>query len=275
MNVKKSPLKGLTSINVTSDFGYRKFSYKNPSGKVVTVEGNHSGIDLTPGSEIVPIAKGKVTAVRKDVTGYSESLASGNYVTLYHGNNVYSTYCHLDHDSVSVNVGDVVDTNKVLGTTKIKTTGWSTGLHLHFGIKVNGVFVDPKDYLLGNKVIADYVVPVVVVTPVVTGNTYKVVKGDTLSGIGAKLGIDWHLIYNANKAVIGANPNVIRVGQVFVLPGAQTAPQPTYYTVQAGDNLSKIAKNFKTTWQKLYEANQSVIGSNPNRIMIGQRLVIK
>ena len=40
----------------------------------------------------------------------------------------------------------------------------------------------------------------------------------------------------------------------------------TKYTVVAGDNLSKIAKRYGTTWQKIYEANRSVVGDNPNLI---------
>jgi GH25 family lysozyme M1 (1,4-beta-N-acetylmuramidase)/LysM repeat protein len=42
---------------------------------------------------------------------------------------------------------------------------------------------------------------------------YTVASGDTLTGIGAKLGIDWHVLYNNNVAVIGPNPNLIKAGQ--------------------------------------------------------------
>lgn len=42
---------------------------------------------------------------------------------------------------------------------------------------------------------------------------YTVASGDNLTSIGAKLGIDWHTLYNNNKAVIGPNPNVIKPGQ--------------------------------------------------------------
>lgn len=49
--------------------------------------------------------------------------------------------------------------------------------------------------------------------PVASPRVYRVVSGDTLTGIGAKLGIDWHTLYNNNVAVIGPNPNFIKVGQ--------------------------------------------------------------
>jgi LysM repeat protein len=46
--------------------------------------------------------------------------------------------------------------------------------------------------------------------------------------------------------------------------------------VRPGDNLSSIAARYGKTWQQLYAipANRQVIGSNPNLIKPGQRLVI-
>jgi len=43
------------------------------------------------------------------------------------------------------------------------------------------------------------------------------------------------------------------------------------YTVKSGDSLSKV---FGKDWRKVYEANKSVIGANPNVIKPGQKLVI-
>lgn len=48
-----------------------------------------------------------------------------------------------------------------------------------------------------------------------------------------------------------------------------------YYVVKRGDNLSKIAKKYNTTWKNIYDANKSIIGSNPNLIKVGMKLVIK
>lgn len=47
------------------------------------------------------------------------------------------------------------------------------------------------------------------------------------------------------------------------------------YVVQKGDNLTKIAKKYNTTWQKIYESNKSIIGNNPNFIKVGQQLKIE
>lgn len=44
------------------------------------------------------------------------------------------------------------------------------------------------------------------------------------------------------------------------------------YTVREGDTLSGIAARHGTTWRQLHEANESVIGADPNLIVPGQRL---
>jgi nucleoid-associated protein YgaU len=54
-----------------------------------------------------------------------------------------------------------------------------------------------------------------------TGESYTIVSGDTLSKIAKNHygdGAKWHQIYEANKAVIGSNPDHIEVGQVLTLP---------------------------------------------------------
>lgn len=110
-------------------------------------------------------------------------------------------------------------------------------------------------------------------------NTYTVKSGDSLSAIGAKFGVSWQSIYEANKAAIGANPSLIYPGQVLVIPGAgstPTAPAPsgTSYTVKSGDTLSSIAAKYGTTWKRIYDANKGVIGKDPNLIKPGQVLRI-
>lgn len=55
-------------------------------------------------------------------------------------------------------------------------------------------------------------------TPAPQQRKYTVVAGDNLSKIGSKYGVSWVAIYNANRAIIGPDPNFIKVGQVLVIP---------------------------------------------------------
>ena len=101
---------------------------------------------------------------------------------------------------------------------------------------------------------------------------YTVVKGDTLSGIAAKYGTTYQKLAEYNGI---SNPNLIYPGQKIKIPGtSSSAATPKTYTVKKGDTLSGIAAKYGTTWQKLYEKNKSVIGSNPNLIYPGQVLTI-
>ena len=49
--------------------------------------------------------------------------------------------------------------------------------------------------------------------------------------------------------------------------------EPVIYTVVKGDNLSKIARKYNTTWQKIYNDNKNII-KNPDLIYPGQKLII-
>jgi LysM repeat protein len=113
----------------------------------------------------------------------------------------------------------------------------------------------------------------------IPGSNYTVQPGDTLSGIAQQAygdGNEWPKIYDANKQVIGSNPNVIYPGQVLYIPAISPTPGSNY-TVQSGDTLSSIAQRAygdSNQWQVIYDANKHVIGSNPNVIYPGQVLYI-
>ena len=104
---------------------------------------------------------------------------------------------------------------------------------------------------------------------------YVVRPGDTLSGIAAALDVrgGWQALYETNRAVIGADPDVIHPGTVLVLPGRTT---PARYTIQAGDSLSGIAATLgvRGGWPALYAANRKVIGPDPGVIHPGTVLVL-
>jgi hypothetical protein len=157
-DVVKSPIKGkIGTINRSSGYEYRDFWYKNSSGQKVHVVGWHRAIDITTLGTIIAFAKGKVKSVVKGVKGQTTNPSGGNSVTLLHANGCKSVYCHLDNGSNNhLNVGDIVNEGDTLGTDVIKTTGNSTGLHLHFAIYNGSKYVDPTDYLQGKKTLVGY-----------------------------------------------------------------------------------------------------------------------
>ena len=222
----------------------------------------HNGVDLTSGTVVVAVEKGKVASVRSNINGYTEKYSSGNYVTLYHGNNVYTTYCHLKYGSVNLKVGDSVNKGDELGLKG--STGYSTGPHLHFGVKKDNSWVDPIPYLLGEKNILEPVE-----NESKSDNIYIAKKGDTLTKIAKMYNTTVSSLTKLNSI---KNANLIYVGQIIKLTDNT---KEISYTVQKDDNLSKIAKKYNTTWQELYKINKDIIGSNPNLIKVGQVLKIK
>ncbi|MCZ2818541.1 LysM peptidoglycan-binding domain-containing protein [Modestobacter sp. VKM Ac-2984] len=123
--------------------------------------------------------------------------------------------------------------------------------------------------------------------PASESTTYVVQPGDTLGSIASGYGATWREIYEANRATIGPNPNVIQVGQRLTIPGtgggsggggggtpAPPASGSTAYVVQPGDTLGSIASGYSATWREIYEANRATIGPNPNLIQVGQQLTI-
>jgi nucleoid-associated protein YgaU len=93
----------------------------------------------------------------------------------------------------------------------------------------------------------------------------------------------WPALYDANRAVIGNNPAVLRAGQHLVVPGLRAAPGPgggaRVYVVQPGDaraGLRGIAEHLygdPDRWPELYAVNRGVVGDDPDRLQPGQRLV--
>lgn len=106
-----------------------------------------------------------------------------------------------------------------------------------------------------------------------SGNTYTVVSGDTLSGIGRKTGADWHRIADLNNIVA---PYTIYPGQVLRLTGSVTdpAPQPKpgrkTYTVKKGDTLSGIGAKTGTVWQDIARLNgiEHPYTIYPNQVLV-------
>lgn len=107
---------------------------------------------------------------------------------------------------------------------------------------------------------------------------YTVRPGDTLSSLAASYGTSWRTIYTDNRDTIGANPNVLRVGQLLSIGGSGSTPSASSgssaYVVRAGDTLGEIAARHGTTWRQLHALNSAVIGPDPNVLRVGQRLAV-
>nr|MBQ8243626.1 peptidoglycan DD-metalloendopeptidase family protein [Oscillospiraceae bacterium] len=117
--------------SITSPFGPRK----SPTTGASTY---HQGVDLDTGTGW------SVVAARAGVVVFSGwGSAAGNYITIDHQDGFRSTYMHLSSRGVSV--GQIVSAGQYIGATG--STGVSTGDHLHFGISLNGVWVNPCSYV--------------------------------------------------------------------------------------------------------------------------------
>ena len=98
-------------------------------------------------------------------------------------------------------------------------------------------------------------------------STYTVVSGDTLSGIGSKLGVKWQDIASLNGI---SSPYTIYPGQVLKIPGSSGAvPTTKTYTVKSGDTLSGIGAKLGVNWKDIASKNGI---SSPYTIYPGQVL---
>ncbi|OCC15365.1 Membrane protein [Dissulfuribacter thermophilus] len=101
-------------------------------------QANHMGIDLASIKNApVPAANSGTVVFAGDLGIY------GNTVIIDHGAGLYTSYSHLG--DMTVSPGEVVDKGYIIGKTD--TTGLAGGDHLHFATIVQGVFVNPLEWL--------------------------------------------------------------------------------------------------------------------------------
>lgn len=110
--------------------------------------GRHDGLDIASRSPdpIRACKKGKVLKVVADrpFNTYPYSMQYGNYIIILHEDGVTtSLYGHLS--SAIVRKGDDVETGQQIGV--IGNSGYSTGQHLHFEVRINGAPQDPYSYV--------------------------------------------------------------------------------------------------------------------------------
>lgn len=125
---------------ISSGFGWRRHPI---AGKYK----HHSGIDIA----------GNHQYIRTTATGFVEQIGQDNALGLYiivnHGNSYQTIYGHLA--SIYVKKNQFVLIGAQIGI--LGNTGRSTGKHLHYAIKKNGIYVDPAEYLtLGIRFLDGY-----------------------------------------------------------------------------------------------------------------------
>lgn len=126
--VNANPVMPVQGARITSRFGYRTHPI---TGK----KGFHTGLDLaiSEGTPISAVYFGKVTK-----TGEDDSW--GKYVLVEHSDGFETFYCHLSE--IYAEKGAVIRQGETVGL--VGSTGMSTGPHLHFEVRINGIRVDPE-----------------------------------------------------------------------------------------------------------------------------------
>lgn len=114
----------------------------SPYGKR-SLNGWHNGIDLcrpggSMGAPVVAAESGKVIYV-----GYQSM--GGNVIMIDHGNGITTLYAHLKSGTTIVKPGQYVKRGQQIA--QIGATGYVTGAHLHFEVRVNGNRVNPAPYI--------------------------------------------------------------------------------------------------------------------------------
>lgn len=126
----------MTSFQITQPYGPTSFVLEPPLGAYAHF---HTGVDMAAplGTPVMAAVDGVVVTVGHTSVGY------GNFVIIAHGGGVETLYGHLL--ATTVVVGDHVVRGQPIGLEG--STGYSTGPHLHFELRINDKVVDPMPYL--------------------------------------------------------------------------------------------------------------------------------
>ncbi|WP_130864158.1 murein hydrolase activator EnvC family protein [Bacilliculturomica massiliensis] len=123
------PVPGVT--RTTSEFGYRIHP-------ILNTKKLHTGLDIgaPKNSTVCAAADGNVI-----MAGWNNSY--GNVVMIDHGSGMVTVYAH--NTSLLVSNGQAVTRGQAIA--KSGTTGMSTGPHVHFEVRIDGKYQNPRDYL--------------------------------------------------------------------------------------------------------------------------------
>lgn len=112
--------------------------YGNRMHPTLGVERFHNGLDMAApsGSDVLAAYDGTVVAA-----DYNASM--GNYIMINHGDGLYTVYMHCS----ALYVSSGASVSKGSKIAAVGSTGRSTGPHLHFSVRLNGNYVNPRNYL--------------------------------------------------------------------------------------------------------------------------------
>ena len=134
---------------IASPFGWRRrpYSYQLQF---------HQGIDYGAplGSPVVAVGDGIVTRVVSGCYDFGNLFCGGqlgNWIEIDHGNGILGIYGHLQNSSIAVEAGMKVWKNQEIA--RVGSSGWSTGAHLDFRLKIDGKYEDPAKYLTPPKLV--------------------------------------------------------------------------------------------------------------------------
>ena len=128
------PVPGYTRIS--SKYGMR-------THPITGVYKLHTGVDIS-----APMGANFIAANDGIVTKAGYNSAYGNMVIIDHGGGVSTLYAH--GSEILVQVGQVVKRGEAV--LKVGSTGYSTGPHAHFEVRLNGVVTDPMPYITNGLV---------------------------------------------------------------------------------------------------------------------------
>jgi murein DD-endopeptidase MepM/ murein hydrolase activator NlpD len=120
-----------SSSTITCDYGWRIHP-------ITRKRSFHTGVDIGASYGASIIAANKGTVIMAQYYG-----ADGNAIIIDHGGGISTLYAHCS--KFLVGVGDKVNAGETIA--KVGTTGWSTGPHLHFEVRVNGETKNPLSYV--------------------------------------------------------------------------------------------------------------------------------
>jgi murein DD-endopeptidase MepM/ murein hydrolase activator NlpD len=125
---------------ITQPFGCSTFYLEPYDASCPYPHRIHTGIDIA-GPYYTPI----VAADTGIIYFYPWSTGYGNYIIIFHGNGYSTHYGHLAAFAAGLQSGQIVARGDLIGYEG--STGWSTGPHLHFEVRINDVYKNPCIWL--------------------------------------------------------------------------------------------------------------------------------